>query len=285
MFAPELMDLPNHPRMFPLTEIKRAKDGFSLVCVSPKDVDDVVKHIKAFQVESPLTHVCVIVKMTPAVDSTLFKGWTVLTEWGKNHRFHMPGYEMPRCCKQRVRAYYLPPCYGTRDVSLNVLRKPRRNIKMAFMGKVNGQPARVLLDSGADQVYLSLQFSRHLGIEVTKEVKTVTLGDNQEISTHGGAKVTVTMANCTTRWPCQVIPLNSNYDIILGDDWLEHHEACLNYRDGTVTLHEGRRRFTLRQQSESCFVPDTKPPSCTEPPPKLLNAIQLKRRLVKGRCE
>ena len=174
VFAPELMDLHDHPRMFPLSELKKAKDGFSLMCVSPNDVDDLIKQIKAYQVESPLTSVCVIVKTTHAVESTLFKGWTVLTEWGKNHRFHMRGYEMPRCCKQRVRAYYLPPCYGTQDVSLNALRKPRRKIKMAFMGKVNGQTARVLMDSGADQVYMSLQFARHLGVEMTSDVKTVT---------------------------------------------------------------------------------------------------------------
>ena len=272
------MDLPNHPRMFPLSELKKAKNGFSLVCVSPNHVDDVIKRIKAFQVESPHTSVCVIVKMTHAMDSTLFKGWTVLTEWGKNHRFHMPGYEMPRCCKQRVRAYYLPPRFGAHDVSLNAVRKPRRKIKMAFMGKVNGQNARVLLDSGADQVYLSLQFARHLGVEVTTDVKTVTLGDNQEISTHGGAKVTVSMANCKSQWPCQVIPLNTSYDIILGDDWLEHHGACLNYRDGTVTLYKGKRRFTLRQQSESPLILDAPPRANTEPQPKLLNAIQLKRR-------
>ena len=143
----------------------------------------------------------------------------------------------------------------------------------------------MLLDSGADQVYLGLQFAHHLGVEMTTDVKTVTLGDNKEISTHGGATVTVKMANCKTRWSCQIIPLNSNYDIILGDDWLEHQKACLNYRDGTVTLYKGKRRFTLRQHSESPSVRDVKPPAGTEPPPKLLNAIQLKRRLVKERCD
>ena len=86
-----------------------------------------------------------------------------------------------------MRAYYLPPCYGTQDVSLNTMHKPRRKIKMAFTGKINGQTARVLLDSGGDQVYLGLQFARHLGVEMTTNVKIVTLGDNHEISTHGGA--------------------------------------------------------------------------------------------------
>ena len=197
----------------------------------------------------------------------------------------MPCYEMPRCCKQRVRAYFLPPYYGTQDVSLNTMRKPRRKIKMAFMGKVNSQTARVLLDSGADEVYLGLQFARHLGVEMTTNVKTVTLGDNQEISTHGGAKERVNMANCKTQWPRQIIPLNSNYDIILGDDLLEHHEACPNYRDGTVTLYKGKRRFTLRQQSETPVLPDVETSASMEPPPKLFNAIQLTRRLLKERCE
>ena len=91
------------------------------------------------------------------------------------------------------------------------------------MGKVGSQAARVLLDSGADQVYLGLQFACHLGVEVTTYVNNVTFGHNREISKHGGAKVTVNMANDKTHWPCEMIPVNSNYGIILGDDWLEHH--------------------------------------------------------------
>ena len=43
--------------------------------------------------------------------------------------------------------------------------------------------------------------------------------------------------------------------------------------------------FTPRRKSESPLVPHVQPRAGTEPPPKLLNAIQLKRLLVRERCE
>ena len=63
---------------------------------------------------------------------------------------------------------------GTQYASLGALRKARRKIKTAFMGKVNGHTPRVLLGSSAYEVYLGLQFACHLGVEVTTDERSMT---------------------------------------------------------------------------------------------------------------
>ena len=268
MFMPDVMDLTQHPRIYPLIKLDKSIGLFSLLTVSPRDVRDVVTQIQHLQHTDPITSFCVVVPMTRVLDSTVFKGWTVLREWSKNHFFHKAhtGGALTRC-RNRVRAYYLPPNSGK---DLNVIST--NGVKMTFAGIVNGQQARVLLDTGASHSYLSLPFARQLGLRALPDGGMVELGDSKSLAeTHGMQRVTVRLDSCTTRWQCMVIDLNIKYDLVLGDDWLTTHRVRTNHGDGSAMVFKGNKSFSLRG------IRNVKPPEA-----KLLSAIQLKRKLQSG---
>ena len=267
LFVPSLMDLPHHPHVYPLTELSKSTGAFSLVCISHVHAACVVKELKALQDASPLSSYCVVVRMSRMLDNTLFKGWTVLTEWSKGHKFHMPGRDDVRRCEQRVRAYYLPVksdalCHMSESDSAF----------MTFPGKVNGRQARVLFDSGATASFLSVGFARQLGISGMGEPKTIQLGDRYGTgTTEGDMIVTVRLANCNTRWHCHVFDLHPSYDLILGQDWHLAFKADLRYSDGSVVMRKGKRTVTLRKEMTT-----------ERSVPKLLSVMQLKRELKQG---
>ena len=265
MFVPEVMDLTQHPRMHPLTNLSKGTGLLSLLCICPHEARDVVTRIKFLHDIDPVSSFCVIVPMTRMLDSTAFKGWTVLTEWSKNHYFHAPGFsDTRRRCRSPVRAYYLPPhC----DKEYNAIST--NGVKMTFSGMVNGQKARVLMDTGASHSYMSLSFARSLGLHVENDGGLVELGDSKAIvQTHGIQRATIRLDSCTTRWPCILIDLNTKYDLVLGDDWFTHHRLQTNHGDGSAVVFKGSKAHTLRGIR-------SKEPSAT----KLLSAIELKRKL------
>jgi hypothetical protein len=145
--------------MYPLTELSKSTGAFSLVCISHVHAAHVVKALKSLQDANPLSSYCVVVRMSCMLDNTIFKGWTVLTEWSKGHKFHMPGRDDLRRCEQRVRAYYLPVksdaiCHMSEIDSAF----------LTFPAKLNRRVARELFDSGATASFASVVFARQLGI-------------------------------------------------------------------------------------------------------------------------
>ena len=268
MFMPQVMDLTEHPRIHPLTSMSNGAGLFNLLCICPHDAHDVVTRIKFLHTADPVSSFCVVVPMTRALDSNAFKGWTVLTEWSKNHYFHAPGFgDTLRRCRNRVRAYYLPP---NSDMECNAISL--NGVKMTFAGMVNGQRARVLMDTGASHSYLGLSFARSLGLKTESDGGLVELGDSKAtVETHGNHRVTVRMDSCTTRWRCLLLDLNTKYDLILGDDWLTHHRVQTNHGDGSAVVFKGNKSHTLRGIR-------SKEPLTT----KLLSAMQLKRKLRTG---
>ena len=269
MFIPESMDLAQHPRMYPLTNLIGNKGSCNLICVSPSQVQHVIAQIQHARDRHPCASFCVVVPMTRSLDSALFRGWTVLTEWGKSHYFHTQDNSTTvRRCKNRVRAYFLPP---QKLKECNLL--PKDGHSMTFVGYVNGEKARVMLDSGASDSFLSLDFSRRLRIHGNGVNSIVELGGGEfTITTTGSVRVSVRFDNCHTRWSCEVVDLNTNYDLILGRNWLSAHRVLMDFGDGAAHLHKGNRRYTLYGICKA--EPSTVPP--------LLTAMQLKRKLRSG---
>ena len=50
---------------------------------------------------------------------------------------------------------------------------------MSFMGQVNGQAARVLLDSGASESFMSIAYADQLRLTWSAEEAVICLGDNK----------------------------------------------------------------------------------------------------------
>ena len=269
IFIPESMDLAQHPRTYSLTNLTGNKGSCNLICVSPLQVQNVTTQIKHIRDGDPSACFCVVVPMTRSLDSVLFRGWTVLTEWSKSHYFHTQTNSTAlQRCKHRVRAYFLPP---EESKECNIL--PMKGNSMTFIGYVNGAKARVLLDSGASNSFLSLDFSRRLGVCGNGLQSVVELGGGEHtLITTGSVRVTVRLDNCHTRWPCDVLDLNTNYDLVLGRDWLRSHRVLLDFGDGAAYLHKGNRCYTLYGICSA--EPSSVPP--------LLTAMQLKRKLRSG---
>ena len=263
IFAPCMLDMQMQPRMYPLKEIQRGKGQFSLVCTSPLHVETMVHALKELYMEEPLTAWCVVVRARNTKHHTCFRGWTVLTEWTKGHKFHMAPDAMLRRCPQRVRAYYLPAKPHTVNAVLNA--KPTT---MSLRGHVNGYDALLLFDSGATFSYMSHDFATKVGAKWEESNATACLANDASVRIFGHTVATIRVTNCLTRWRLNVMPLSNSFDVILGEDWMHAHKADLRYSINAISLLKGRRRYTLR---DLCPTNQTRQP--------LLSAIQLKRDL------
>ena len=109
---------------------------------------------------------------------------------------------------------------------------------MSFRGQVNGQTARVLLDSGASESFMSIDYARQLRLTWSSEEVVICLGDNQVGVALGVCRVTVRIGSCTTRWAVRVMELLAEYDLVLGDDWLRSHKAILNWENDLVSVRK-----------------------------------------------
>ncbi len=114
---------------------------------------------------------------------------------------------------------------------------------MIFNTEIAGKQARVLLDTGASQCFISKDFCESV------KLQSVAAPTPQQVKTAGGAEI-LTQTLCQVSFQLQgmgvlvsplVVPLPEDFTVILGDDWLKDREAVLNYAEGTVTLKRNER--------------------------------------------
>ena len=96
---------------------------------------------------------------------------------------------------------------------------------------VFGEPARVLFDSGASRSFISSSFALHADRELTplksRLVVTTPLGEGiLRTSVFKGCEILVEGVVLKAN----LIPLEmTDFDVILGMDWLSNHRASMNY--------------------------------------------------------
>ena len=100
---------------------------------------------------------------------------------------------------------------------------------MSFRGQVNGYAARVLLDCGASECFMSMEYAKQWRLTWSAEEAVIRLGDNKVGVALGVCRVSIRIGSCTTRWLVCVMELIAEYDLVLGDDWLKCHKAILNW--------------------------------------------------------
>ncbi len=125
---------------------------------------------------------------------------------------------------------------------------------MVFNTEIAGKQARVLLDTGASQCFISKDFCESV------KLQSVAAPTPQQVKTAGGTEI-LTQTLCQVSFQLQgmgvlvsplVVPLPEDFTVILGDDWLKDREAVLNYAEGTVTLKRNERgkKHILKQTSK-----------------------------------
>ena len=166
--------LDQYPRMYPLEVLEGEAAGkCCLVSVSSTQLLSTMETLERMRLAELKASYCMMVRVDRSLDKSLFKGWVLLKEWPKGHEFFMPGYSSLRRCRQRVRAYYRPA------VALPTCAIIERcGVTMSFRGQVNGYAARVLLDSGASESFMSIEYARQLRLTWLAEEAVIRLGDN-----------------------------------------------------------------------------------------------------------
>ena len=195
VFSPCKLALEQYPRMLPLEVIEGEAAGkCCLISVSSAQLQSTMQTLERMRLAELKASYCMIVRVDRSLDKSLFHGWVLLKEWPKSHEFFMPGHSSLRRCKQRVRAYYRPavalPMCGTID---------SRGMTMSFMGQVNGHAARVLLDSGASESFMSIAYADQLRLTWSAEEAVIRLGDNKIGVAQGVCRVSIRIGCCTTR--------------------------------------------------------------------------------------
>ena len=139
---------------------------------------------------------------------------------------------------------------------------------------VFGEPTRVLFDSGASRSFISTSFALHANQELTplknKLIVTTLLGEIKlRTSVFKGCEVVVEGMVLKAN----LIPLEmSDFDVILGMDWLSNHRASTDYFTKKI-------RFEKPGYPEFEFVGNRK-----ILPTYVISTLEAKRLLLKG-CE
>ena len=125
---------------------------------------------------------------------------------------------------------------------------------MSFKTEIAGKDAKVLLDSGASQCFISLDFCKQANLQ------TLAAPTPQEVRTAGGTDI-LAPTLCQVSFQLQgmkvtvcalIVPLPAEYSVILGDDWLQSKGAIMNWEEGTCSLkrNEKGKRYTLHTKEQ-----------------------------------
>jgi predicted aspartyl protease len=100
---------------------------------------------------------------------------------------------------------------------------------MQFVGKAAGTKIDFLFDSGASINYVSSAFARMHGLTVKPSNTNVRLGTGDSVPAQGKVFVHVKLGDYQDRVECYVLDIVTDFQIILGDTWLNMVKAIFDY--------------------------------------------------------
>jgi predicted aspartyl protease len=181
--------------------------------------------------------------------------------------------------KWQVEVYYDPPATEPEQAVLG-----SQSLTMLFNASLSDVPVDTLIDSGANPyALLSLNKAKALNLPIsplqTKQQAKLPNGDCVDMVGQCTAKFCI--GSYRTKLTCQVLDIDDfDFQLILGDRWLKHHKALLNYEHNTCSIRVDERTFTFtakqpRSSSESAA-------HTSAGSPQLLSALQVQRALKQG---
>ena len=228
------------------------------------------------------TSACIVVPKGAGHWKKALSGMELLHEYGKGECMlvahgHSAAFVSQVACGIAIQVYYDPPLA---KVAVNALGSKR--LTQQFDCAVAGVPGSALMDSGAEDQFISEGFARRVGIQVVQpeQASRVVLPDGSEVPVLGRARIKVSIQKFSGAVHCWVVKLDEGFSLILGEPWLHHHRAVLDYGKGSCTLWKGRRPVTLSSGCKASVGSD----DAAGAVPKHLSAVQVKRALRQG-CE
>ncbi|DBA93382.1 TPA: hypothetical protein ACH3X2_003653 [Trebouxia sp. C0005] len=142
-------------------------------------------------------------------------------------------------------------------MQLNALPDSQR-LLTTFAGRVAGQFARVLIDTGATDHYVDAAFATANALHVIRCDGHVLAAGKERIAVHDYVKARVSIQSLAEDVKLHVVDLPGNsLQAVLGQSWLREHSAIISYIDSCVMYFSGNRQRRL------CFSPDAPDlPSC-----------------------
>ena len=141
--------------------------------------------------------------------------------------------------------YYDAPLPDLRAARISRSLADSDDLLMSYTGVVSGSAASVLIDTGASHAYLSNQFAQRCGLSVRPSEATVTLATGVVTPVIGTCSVLVRIGQYSERLSVYVADLASDWDLILGQSWLEPHHAVINFQRNSVTFWKSNKHHIL----------------------------------------
>ena len=117
---------------------------------------------------------------------------------------------------------------------------------MVFSGLASGASAKILLDTGASHCFIDQSFAEQNGLALHPTRTKVQLADGSEASSLLKCHVKVHLSRHISEVSCYVLDMQQQYDLILGEDWLNKHRANLDYGSKTCSVFKNSTKFSLR---------------------------------------
>lgn len=150
---------------------------------------------------------------------------------------------------------------------------------ISLLCSIAGTQARATLDTGASHCFMRASFASEHGLEVQPHTCSVALADGSTARTSGKCCVRLQLGRKVTVVHCHVVDLASQYDILLGMDFMLQHGVTITCDDNNVSvtaMHHGRTvQLPLAVGLHKA----------EEPAPEqtvVMSVLQMKRALRKG---
>ena len=147
---------------------------------------------------------------------------------------------------------------------------------MSFQCTASGTPASLLVDTGASDAYVSSSFVQRCGFHVEPSQASITLADGTVTTVTGTCYVRLRLGRYSDFVRFYVAELSCEWDLILGQSWLELHCAVIDYSSDTITFWKAQQQYKL-QSSIDMHVKDVPVKSL------FLSIAQVKRAIKGGR--
>ncbi len=150
---------------------------------------------------------------------------------------------------------------------------------MTFMGSLGGgNPVKVVLDSAASHSFCKASLVKTRRFKLSPDKMDVKLADGKVVMSQGCFKTKLSLNKTNFKVDLHIMNLDSEYDIILGNDWLEKNQVVLDFGSGTCRVQKASHTVLLKSQPWLDPLSETEMSKITP----VLSSIQLKRELAKG---
>lgn len=211
---------------------------------------EAIKHYTECKEKAPHSiGACIVVPDTTGAHTHLLKGMQqIITFPKKSYLYENVQADLANIA---VAVYYDPPHHHKLTLAAATAAEVGSHLTMTFSGIANKANANIALDSQSSTNFVSASWlKRHRVSFKQREAMEVHLADGTVARTFGELSLTLKIGKWRESVKCWVMELKG-FDIILGDAWMKHHKALLDYGTKSVMIYRGKRRYTLTARTRA----------------------------------